>query len=166
MMGCTVPPSTPTQTPLPTSIPPTLLPTAVPPESFPGTWAVSFEYAFPLNYWRAGYHRYAYLIQCPTLAQETVRGEWQWFQVSEDAILQPAPIYLRLGGLSTGPLAPFNIERIHPDQATLAVVTFLGVKLEDIEAVQSTPGASACEVVIRWDDKGSRNLEPGEYFQP
>jgi hypothetical protein len=151
------------QSPQPTTAPPTLLPTAVPPRNTPGTWAISFEYSFPSNFWDKGTHLYGFFVDCPTLIEETIGGEWRWFNATDEAQLFESPIFLRLAGLSHGLLAPIEIDTIHPEQATIAVVTILGVTLENVELATSSPD---CEVLIRWDDKTPKNLVAGEPFQP
>ena len=141
---------------------PTPLPTAVPPTEGEqtGSWAISFEYQFPPNSWAVGVHRYQFYIQCPVVNQEDFSSEWVLFDVSEDAILYNQLIYLRLSGLSTGILAPSDLLIVHPDQPTVAIITFLGLT-EDV-----AKQASECEGLIRWDDKPPWLLTPGEPFRP
>lgn len=162
LTACSTITSTTVQSPKPTTAPPTLLPTAVPPRNIPGAWAISFEYPFPSSFWNEGSHRYGFLIDCPILLEENITGEWRWFNTVDEAQLFESPIFLRLGGLSHGLLAPIVIDTIHPEQATIAVVTILGVTLENAELATSSPD---CEVLIRWDDKATEILSAGEPFQ-
>jgi hypothetical protein len=162
MTACSTTTPTTVQSPQPTTAPPTLLPTAVPPRNIPGAWAISFEYPFPSGFWNEGAHRYGFLIDCPILLEESIAGEWRWFNTVEEAQLVESPIFLRLGGLSYGLLAPIDRDTIHPEQTTIAVVTILGVTLEDAELAISSPD---CEVLIRWDDKATEILSAGEPFQ-
>jgi hypothetical protein len=155
-------PSSPTFTTFPTTPLPTLLPTAIPPQSVPGTWAVPFEYEFAPEFWSVGMHRYGYYIDCPVLGNN-VAGEWQNFRVSEDVSRFVAPVFLRLGGLSYGRLGPISTDAIHPQQATIAVVTILGVSAEDAARMATT---AECQVLMRWDDVATQLLIPGEPFQP
>jgi len=160
LVACSPTAPAPTQTSPPLAIPATMLPTAVPPEAFAGSWAISFEYQFPPNSWAVGVHRYQFYIQCPVVNQEDFSSEWVLFDVSEDAILYNQLIYLRLSGLSTGILAPSDLLIVHPDQPTVAIITFLGLT-EDV-----AKQASECEGLIRWDDKPPWLLTPGEPFRP
>ncbi|MGH2619441.1 MAG: hypothetical protein ACRDHG_02565 [Anaerolineales bacterium] len=149
--------------PAPTQIVPTSLPTAVGPEAQPGTWAVSFSYEFPTGFWLEGDHRYGFYMDCPVLQQFDVPSEYRDFTVTQETIAFESPVYLRLGGLSTGALAPINLEAIHPDQATVAVVTLIGVTEEQArQAVQ----AGECDMVIGWDAVNAQTLVAAEPFRP
>lgn len=144
---------------------PTPLPTAVPPDSLPeqGSWAVGYEYEFPAGTLGVGQHRYAYLIHCPVISSEDSNSDWQYFEVSEDVIRQPATLYLRLFGLSGSPINPSKITNtaIHPDRPIVAVVHLVGMTKEAADLA-----ASACEIVIFWDNMGRQLLTAGEPFQP
>jgi hypothetical protein len=140
-----------------------LLPTAIPPQAFPGDWAISFEYPFPDEFWSLGTHRYSFYIECPTLNQNAFGGEWRYFDVSEEVPKYDTPIYLRLAGLSYGPLAPITTDSINPGQATVAVVTLIGVSEED--AKRATTSAD-CTIIMNWDGISTEILVPGEPFQP
>jgi hypothetical protein len=165
LVACSPTASAPTQTPPPPAAPATMLPTAIPPETFIGSWAISFEYAFPENFWSVGDHRYGFYIDCPLLMPESYGSEWVWFQATDEEIMPvyELPIYLRLGGLSLGPLAPISMNTIHHDQATIAVVTLLGITEEDAKLAQTS---SDCEVLMNWDGISTQSLSPGEPFQP
>jgi len=153
----TLPPPTPTQ------IVPTSLPTAVGPETQPGSWAVSFSYEFPAGFWLEGDHRYGFYMNCPVLQQFNVPSEYRDFTVTQDTIAFESPVYLRLGGLSTGALAPINLEAIHPEQPTVAVVTVIGVT-EDQARQAGQPGE--CEMVIGWDAVNAQTLVAAGPFRP
>ena len=149
--------------PTPTPIVPTSLPTAVGPEAQPGTWALSFSYEFPAGFWAEGNHRYGFYMDCPVLQQFNVPSEYRDFTVTQDILPFDSPVYLRLGGLSSGALAPINLDAIHPDQATIAVVTVVGVTEE--QAQQATrPGE--CDMVIGWDNINAQTLVAAEPFRP
>jgi hypothetical protein len=165
MAACAATSPIPTPTPQPTQPPPTLLPTAIPPGNLPGTWAVSFEYEFPPNFWHVGSHSYGYYIDCPLLIQESYGSEWFWFWVM-DLEWMPEfqlPVYLRLGGLSLGPLEPITTDTIHPSTPTIAVVTLLGLTEEDAKLAAAS---SDCVIMINWDEMFTEFLTPGEPFQP
>ncbi|UCF61941.1 MAG: hypothetical protein JSV37_04440 [Anaerolineaceae bacterium] len=158
LVACSPVASAPIQTSLPT-----MLPTANQPEVIPGVWAISFEYPFPENFWNVGIHRYRFYIDCPLLSQDSYTGEMQRFIVSEEMPVHESPVYLRLRGLSFGPLAPLSTITISPTQSTIAVVTFLGITEEDAKLSQAS---SDCEVLIHWDGVSTQALSPGEPFQP
>jgi hypothetical protein len=149
--------------PTPTLVAPTGLPTAVGPEVQPGTWAVSFSYEFPAGFWPEGAHRYGFYMDCPVLQQFNVPSEYIDFTVTQETAAFDSPIYLRLGGLSTGALAPINLDAIHPDQATVAVVTVLGVTEDQARQAGQT---SECEIVIGWDTVNAQTLIAAEPFRP
>jgi hypothetical protein len=142
-----------------------MLPTAIPPETFVGSWAISFEYPFPENSWNIGIHRYGFYIDCPLLIQESYGSEWIFFNVTDDELLPvyQMPVYLRLGGLSLGPLAPISMDTIRPEQATIAVVTLLGITEEDAKLATTS---SDCAIMMNWDGVSTETLSPGEPFQP
>jgi hypothetical protein len=153
----------PTPAAIPTAVPPVSLPTAVAPDEITGLWAVSFQYAFPDNFWPIGQHQYGFFLDCPVLGQVDGSTEYRVFQVTNSVASFDGPIYLRLGGLSTGVLAPINVDSINPEQATAAVVTILGVSEEQARGASE---ANDCEVVVGWDGVGAENLMAGEPFQP
>jgi hypothetical protein len=93
--------------------------------------------------------------------EEDLITDWAWFDVVESTQLFSDPVYLRINGLSYGVLAPANIEVIHPEQETVAVVTLLGFP----ENVAQT-AAEDCQGLIRYDDKPPLSLTPGEPFRP
>ena len=140
----------------------TSLPTAVPPDGEPGAWAIGFQYEFPPEFWGKGLHRYAFLVRCPVASAEDISTDWQIFEVSEDAPLQPFPIYLRVQGLSTGAFAPLYLSHmaISPQQQTIAAIYLVG--LSERAAVL----ARECEAMVFWDDVGRRVLVSQEPFQP
>jgi hypothetical protein len=152
----------PTEVPA-TPIPPTSLPTAVGPEVQPGTWAISFSYAFPAGFWPEGTHRYGFFMDCPILQQFNVPSEYRDFTVTQETLAFDTPVYLRLGGLSTGALAPINLDAIHPNQSTVAVITVIGVTEEQARQA-GQPGE--CDVVVGWDGVQAQTLDPAEPFRP
>jgi len=149
--------------PTPTPAAPPSLSTAVGPEAQPGTWAVSFSYEFPPGFWPEGLHRYGFYMDCPVMQQFNVPSEYVDFTVTPETAAFDSPVYLRLGGLSTGALAPINLDSIHPDQATVAVVTVLGVSEDQAQQAGQT---SECEVVIGWDAVNATTLNAAEPFRP
>jgi len=151
--------------PLPTAESASGLPTAVPPEGEPGEigeWAIPFIYQMPEGTWGIGFHRYALHVDCPILAQDSLSGEWRDFVVTNDATLLNVPVFLRLGGLSTGTLALPNVRNIHPDQVTIALVTIIGVTEEQAGIAAES---SDCEVIVVWDG-GAEELSPAEPYRP
>jgi hypothetical protein len=144
---------------------PTPLPTAVPPEVLPeqGSWAVGFEYEFPTGTLGLGQHRYAFLIHCPVISSDDSNSGWHYFEISEDVVKQPAPLYLRLFGLSGSPITPSQITNttIHPQRQIVAVVHLVGMTKEAADLA-----AAACEIVLLWDNTGRQPLAAGEPFQP
>ena len=161
LAACTARPGLAPSTPTPAA--PTSLPTAVGPEVQPGTWAVSFSYEFPAGFWLQGDHRYGFYMDCPVLQQFNVPSEYTDFTVTLETTAFDSPVYLRLGGLSTGALAPINLDAIHPDQATVAVVTVLGVTEDQAQQADQT---SECEIVIGWDTMNAQTLIAAEPFRP
>ncbi|MFV2043362.1 MAG: hypothetical protein ACC700_09055 [Anaerolineales bacterium] len=110
-----------------------------------------------------GFHRYALRVDCPILAQEGLAGEWRGFVVSNDSSLLNTPVYLRLGGLSTGTLGLPNVQTIHPDQLTIAVVTILGVTEEQASVAAESDD---CVVFVAWDGSRAEQLAPAEPYKP
>ena len=143
---------------------PTPLPTAVPPDSvqLAGSWAIGFQYEFPAGEFAKGVHRYRYWLHCPPFSAEDTNIDWILFEVSEEAELQPGPLYLRLHGLSPDPLTPssHSTNAIHPDQQLIAVVHYVGLPRTVTEAA-----AEECEVMIFWDNIGRQLLMPMEPFE-
>jgi hypothetical protein len=126
---------------------------------------VSFEYEFPPNFWNVGSHSYGYYIDCPVLVPESYGSDWFWFEV-EDWDWMPQfglPVYLRLGGLSLGPLEPITMLPVHPSTSTIAVVTVLNLSEEDAKLAATS---SDCVILINWDEVFTQVLTPGEPFQP
>ncbi len=72
------------------------------------------------------------------------------------------PVYLRLGGLSTNTLGPPNVQTIHPDQLTIALVTIVGTTEEQAALAAESLD---CEVIIVWDG-GAEELSPMEPYRP
>ncbi len=163
------PPETATAVPtgVPATAPPkrvaiTPLPTAVPPESLPGSWAVSFQHAFPAGFWPLGIHRYGFLINCPELDQEDFSSELRDFEVTEEAILHPEPVYIRVGGLGIG-LFALSANAVHPDQETIAAITILGISREEAAIAAESPD---CVALFGYDRFPPVELVPQEPFQP
>jgi hypothetical protein len=165
LVACSPTAAAPTQTSPPPAAPATLLPTAIPPEALPGDWAISFEYPFPDDFWTIGVHRYGFYIDCPLLMQENYGSDWIFFYVTDDEFLPvyEMPVYLRLGGLSFGTLAPISMDTIRPEQATIAAVTLLGISEEDAKLATTSPD---CVILMNWDAVSTGILTPGEPFQP
>lgn len=149
---------------VPTALPQASLPTAVPPEgpALIGDWAISFQYEFPATFWAIGDHQYGFFMDCQELGQEG-GSEWRVFQVTNFTAMLDEPIYLRLAGLSTGTLAPINLEAIHPDQVTIAIITFVGVTEQQALDAAASPD---CEILVGWDGIRTQSLTAGEPFQP
>lgn len=143
---------------------PTPLPTAVPPEvtGIGGSWAVGFTHEFRPGEFAAGVHRYRFLLHCPPLGTEDVNTDWFLFELSEEADLNPGPLYLRLNGISSEPLVPgFLASRtFHPDQQFIAAVHYVG--LSRLAAEQAV---TECELLVFWDNVGRQMLVPGEPFE-
>jgi hypothetical protein len=141
----------------------TPLPTAVPPSTSPATWAIGFQHEFPPDFWNEGRHRYALYIKCPGPDGANISTDWIYFQVSEDAQLQPSPVYLRLQGLSTEAFIPAYSSRlvIHPAQSTSAVAYLIGMPRDAVDAAMTE-----CERYLFWDEGGRAILDPLEPFQP
>ncbi len=151
--------------PLPTAEILTTLPTAVPPEGGPGQigeWAIPFSYQMPEGTWGIGFHRYALHVDCPILAQDSLAGQWRDFVVTDDIAPLNTPVYLRLGGLSTATLGPPNVQAIHPDQLTIALVTIIGVTEEQAAIAAESPD---CEVVVVWG-RGAEELSAMKPYRP
>lgn len=146
---------------------PTPLPTAVPPDGTPDGGnsfsAIGFQLAFDDDMFGQGLHRYRFLIHCPVAAMEDQVTEWQYFEVSPAANLQPGPLYLRLEGLSSRDFVPVYLPdpTVHPDQPLVAMVYLVGLPQRVAEAA-----AAECEVIMYWDDVGRQALKAGEPFQP
>lgn len=147
------------------TVAPTPLPTAVPPDRLPGEggWAVGFQYEFPPGTFGPGRHRYAFLVHCPVISAEDTNYGWHYFEISDEVVQQPAPLYLRLFGLGADPYTPSQITNdiIHPERQIIAVVHLVGLPQS-----AATLAASSCEIVVFWDDVGRHSLTPGEPFRP
>lgn len=117
----------------------------------------------PADTWGVGFHRYALHVDCPILAQDSLAGQWQDFVVTDDVTLLNTPVYLRLGGLSISNLGPPNVLTIHPEQLTIALVTFIGVTEEQAAVAAESPD---CEVIIGWDSVNVEELLPAEPYRP
>jgi hypothetical protein len=165
MAACASISPVPTPTMQPTVSPPTLLPTAIPPDNVGGTWAVSFEYPFPPDFWNIGRHSYGFYIDCPLLMPESYGSEWIWFGVTDEDWMPEIklPVYLRIGGISLDPLGPITIDTIAPAWSTIAVVTLLGLSEEDAKLATTS---SDCVILINWDEVNTQIMTPGEPFQP
>ena len=151
--------------PLPTAEILSTLPTAVPPDGEPGQigeWAIPFSYQMPEGTFGIGFQRYALHVDCPILAQDSLAGQWRDFVVTNDVTPLNTPVYLRLGGLSTGTLGPPNVQTIHPDQLTIALVTIIGVTEEQATIAAESPD---CEVVVVWGG-GAEELSPMKPYRP
>ena len=152
----------PTPTPVPTP-----LPTAVPPaedrSQQTGTWAVSFRYDFPPGTFGLSEHRYAFLAQCPVVSDKDITSDWHQFEVTDEVLPQPEPLYLRLHGLSADPFNPsaMSNDQIHPDRPIVAIMHLVGLTREAADMA-----SSSCEAVLLWDEVGRAILVPGEPFQP
>jgi hypothetical protein len=96
---------------------------------------------------------------------ESYGSEWIWFHVMDFEWMpeHQLPVYLRLGGLSLGPLEPITMDTIAPAWSTIAVVTLLGLSEEDAKLVTTS---SDCVILINWDEINTQILTPGEPFQP
>lgn len=148
----------------PTAAPESTLPTAVSPDTIQeGTWAIPFTYEFPEGTWGVGFHRYAVRVDCPVLSPDGLAGEWQDFVATNDIPLLRTPVYLRLGGLSTSTLGPPNVQNIHPDQFTIAVVTIIGVTEEQAALAAESDD---CSALVAWDGSRIEELSPAEPYRP
>ena len=138
----------------------TVLPTAIQPETLPGTWAVPFGTGFRAGFWSVGIHRYSITVDCPSSTQD-IEGVWNSFEVTEETAIDPNPIFLRLSGLSAGPLFPLGIRTINPAQETVAYVTLLGL---DENGVQDA--INECQIFMFFDDQDTPfQLLPLEPYQ-
>lgn len=144
------------------------LPTAVPPSANAtgGSWAISYSYPFPDNFWAEaeGTHRYAFNLTCPEdLSDLDFASPWSTFEVSARQAPQPETIYLRLQGLSLNGFMPNYLPEaiINPQQSTTAVVHYVGLQKEEAEQVIQN-----CEGFIAWDQAPPQALIPSEPFQP
>lgn len=161
--GCAVEEAQEQAAAVPTGLPAASLPTAVPPEGQTSLWAISFTFEFPADFWALGQHQYGFFMECPELGQLQSSSEFRFFQVTNAAPTFAQPVYLRLGGLSTGPLEPINVEAINPSQATIAMLTILGITEEQ---ALSAADPTACQIVFGWDGMRAENLLAGAPFQP
>lgn len=142
---------------------PEALPTAVPPDSIGSNWAISYQHPLPADFWSEGVHTYGFLMSCPFLGQLEAGTEWLELRVSDSAPLLPDPVYLRLSGQSTGPTDDINVDTINPSQETIAVITIIGVSEDNANKAFNSPD---CQVVMRWDSKGTEILKPLPPYQP
>lgn len=166
LAGCASPAAEPTATLADPTAEPAVaesLPTAVPPDSIGSGWAISYQIALPADFWSEGVHTYGYLMSCPFLGQMEAGTEWLDLKVSDSTPVLPDPVYLRINGQSTGPTDDINIDMINPSQETIAVLTIIGIS-ED--SANKAFHSSDCQVVMRWDNKGTEILEPLPPYQP
>ena len=136
-------------------------PTPAPPLPQDGNWILSFEYRFPASFWTPGLHTYTLALSCPHLSEPFDPKQWtQTFEVSENNQLLPNSTYLRITGLRTGPLTPYKVKSIHPDQATVAFIALTELTRADAEL-----GIHDCTGVVNWDGNPQRVLVAKEIFQ-
>lgn len=108
-------------------------------------WAINFEYNFPVPFWSVGTHHYTLTATCPSLPDFN-RSFTYSFQVSDNAILFPEPIYLRLSGLVNSSGNTSAIDTINPGQATIGALTFHYATRSEIDKI-----AADCSASITWD---------------
>jgi hypothetical protein len=133
------------------------LPTAAAPSEPGGRWAVSFTRA--MDPWSEGPHGYRLHLTCPdgTDINPAAHG----FSVSPSESLIDGPVYLRLDGPGTGFLAPSNLRNLHPDQATVAVIT-----LTSMTESLAAESARECQADFVFDGGDPVRLEPSDPLVP
>ncbi len=122
-----------------------------------GTLAVSFTRTFPPGFWSEGEHGYRLVVACPAqhVGPPVVR-----FTVSRDAP-RAGTVYLRFDGPGRHLLSPADLTSVHPDDATVAVVTLAGMTQETAEDARSR-----CRGTVVYDGLDPDVLEPGVPFSP
>ena len=124
------------------------------------TWGLPFMVELPPGYWAVGAHRYRFVVKCPALVTE-VESIPVEFRVTTLTGTLDQTVFIRLMGLSDGIMMPANVGAIHPDQATTAVVTFLGLSQATIDEA-----SESCAGVMEFDGDQTEPLLPGEPFHP
>jgi hypothetical protein len=120
------------------------------------TWGLPFVAEFPAGYWSEGGHRYRFVIDCPVLPQGEIESIPLDFRVTTLTRTLNGPVYIRMGGLSDGIMMPANVGAVHPDQQTVAAVTFLG-----LDEVTTSAASDQCVGVMEFDGDQSEPMVPG-----
>ncbi len=135
--------------------------TAVEPPSEPGgTVAVPFTLEFEPGHWDSGSHAYRLALECPQLGT-TIEPPVVRFDVDPSAPHLADPVWLRFDGLSTTSLSPADLAAIHPGQATVAVMTVVGLTGAEAEVA-----VEDCSATVVYDGKDPERLPPAEPFIP
>jgi len=143
----------------------TPLPTAVPPSEGAGGGSLNLPFAaqIPVNHLVEGDHRYAIWVKCPLEGLENMSSGWIRLIVSESFTQLETNVFLRLGGISTDPLAPPNLPGFHPQQEGVqALVTLLGLTEETLDTA-----INECDMVILFNDgiPATLQLHPLDPFE-
>lgn len=127
-------------------------------------WAISFEYRFPAGFWSTGNHEYTLESNCPNLRGTDGNPFYgiitRTFLVSEDAALLPGDVYFRISGLRDGIFESQEVEKVHPQQTTTAVLSLIENTRSEAELA-----ITDCTITISWDGGIPKQLTPGLPFQ-
>jgi len=136
------------------------LPPAELPQVFePTLWTIAFSHRFDVGHWTDGDHTYSLHLDCPEAIETPVDTDDLGFAVSSTNPLG-MPVFLRLAGLSTTTTGPRNVVNVSSQEETAAVISLLGLDIDQAEAAQQ------CDGEVRWDTVNSAPLVPSEPFRP
>lgn len=133
---------------------------SLPDEIEPGMWAVSFTHRFGEGFWQRGPHTYAMELECDAIIDVPMTTGERGF-----SSIPGAPtfelVYLRPSGLGTTVLGPTGLAVVDPGQATVAVITVVGISNED-----DARAAIDCQGSVRVDGDPAMPLSFQEPFRP
>ena len=138
---------------------PTLTPVD-PPAQPGGTMAVQFTRGFAPGHWEPGPHGYRLGVSCTELEIALEPPVIRFDAEPSQAVLDE-PVWLRFDGPSPTSLSPSDHSAIHPDQATVAVMTLVGLTVAEAELA-----VTDCAATVVYDGNDAERLDPGEPFIP
>ena len=129
------------------------------PDSFEGQpWGVDFTLHLEPGFWEVGQHRYQIWLECEAL------GPRQWsqhnFEVDRSSEIIEDELYVRLYGLSVHKTGPTGIKLINTEQATIALVTVLGLGHDT-----ASKASEECVAELRLEDGRVFEMPPGFPFR-
>lgn len=131
-----------------------------PPAEPGGTLAVPFTLEYEPGHWAPGRHAYRLTLSCPQLGA-AIEPSVLRLDVDPAQQLFDERVWLRFDGPSTSPMSPSNLASIHPDQATGAVMTLVGLTPND-----AARAITDCAATIVFDGNDPEELGAGDPFTP
>lgn len=129
------------------------------PDSFEaGPWGVDFTLDLEPGFWEVGHHRYQIWLECEAL------GPRQWsqhnFEADRSSEIIEEDLYVRLYGLSVHKTGPTGIKVINTEQATIALVTVLGLAHD-----AANQASEECVAELRLEDGRVFEMPPSPPFR-